>query len=65
MNLKREMEYNWIVSKRFEEIWLGDSSSRERPLLHAPKICPEMPGSQDFDANFAEWGKDLKTEDLI
>lgn len=28
-----------------------------RPLLHAPKICAELPGSRSFDANFAEWGK--------
>lgn len=28
-----------------------------RPLLHAPKICAEMPGSRSFDAHFAEWGK--------
>jgi len=31
----------------------------QRPLLHAPKICAEMPGSRSFDAHFAEWGKEF------
>lgn len=31
----------------------------QRPLLHAPKICAELPGSRSFDANFAEWGKEF------
>eukprot|EP00439_Symbiodinium_sp_Y106_P041556 s4488_g5.t1 len=31
----------------------------QRPLLHAPKIASEMPGSLKFDPHFAEWGKEF------
>lgn len=39
------------------------SVPQRRPLLHAPKICAEMPGSRSFDANFAEWGKDRERKE--
>lgn len=31
----------------------------QRPLLHAPKIASEMPGSPKFEPHFAEWGKEF------